>query len=100
VDEGCSGRRIRRARDLSSIALLDGSGHRLCDSRRSQLVTTPGARQIFVCQAFVATARSQPYEAEVCLIHDMLHTLGLGENPPTSKEITMQVRRRCPLGQK
>jgi hypothetical protein len=85
---------------LSGIELLDGSGHRLCDTRQSQLVTTPGARRIFVCKAFVAAARSQPYEAELCLIHDMLHTLGLGENPPTSKEITMQVRRRCPFEQK
>jgi hypothetical protein len=48
----------------------------------------------------VEIARSRPYEAEVCLIHDMLHTLGLGENPPTSSEITQRVKRRCPLDQK
>ena len=39
-------------------------------------------------------ARKQPYEAEVVLILETLHTLGLGENPPTSVEITKLVKRR------
>jgi hypothetical protein len=29
------------------------------------------------------------------LIHEWLHTLRLGENPPTSLEITAQVTERC-----
>ncbi len=29
------------------------------------------------------------------VIHEMLHTLGLGENPPTSIEITQRVKGRC-----
>jgi hypothetical protein len=29
------------------------------------------------------------------VIHEMLHTLGLGEDPPSSFEITERVRRRC-----
>jgi hypothetical protein len=29
------------------------------------------------------------------LIHEMLHTLGLRENPPTSTEIARRVRARC-----
>jgi hypothetical protein len=33
--------------------------------------------------------------AEVYVIHEMLHTLGHGENPPTSHEITQKVVRRC-----
>jgi hypothetical protein len=36
-------------------------------------------------------------EAEAILIHEILHTLGLGENPPSSAEITRQVWRRCVL---
>jgi hypothetical protein len=28
-------------------------------------------------------------------IHEVLHTLGLGENPPSSGEITRTVRRFC-----
>jgi hypothetical protein len=29
------------------------------------------------------------------VIHELLHALGLGENPPLSVEITGQVMRRC-----
>jgi hypothetical protein len=29
------------------------------------------------------------------VIHEILHTLGLGENPPTSVEITQRVEARC-----
>jgi hypothetical protein len=29
------------------------------------------------------------------VIHEILHTLGLGENPPTSIEITQRVESRC-----
>jgi hypothetical protein len=29
------------------------------------------------------------------VIHEMLHTLGLGENPPSTFEITARVRDRC-----
>jgi hypothetical protein len=84
---------------LGQLALLSGSGHPLCDRGQARLVTTPNAKRIFVCKPFVAIARSQPYEAEVALIHDMLHTLGLGENPPTTVEITQRVKRRCPRGE-
>ena len=80
---------------LAGITLLSGSGLRACDTRQARLVTTPNAQRIYVCKPFVEIARSAPYEAEVCLIHDMLHTLGLGENPPTSLEITQRVKRRC-----
>ena len=33
--------------------------------------------------------------AEAALIHESLHSLGLGENPPTSSEITSRVISRC-----
>lgn len=33
--------------------------------------------------------------AEIILIHEILHALGLGENPPTSREITIRVTARC-----
>lgn len=85
---------------LAQIALLSGSGHPLCDRGQARLVTTPNSKRIFVCKPFVAIARSQPYEAEVALIHDMLHTLGLGENPPTTQEITLRVKSRCPRDRK
>jgi hypothetical protein len=45
--------------------------------------------------ALDAAASGHPEEAEAALIHEMLHTLGLGENPPRSRDITARVRARC-----
>jgi len=39
--------------------------------------------------------RSEPGVAESLVIHEVLHTLGLGENPPASVEITRRVEARC-----
>jgi len=33
--------------------------------------------------------------AELIVIHEFLHSLGLGENPQTSVEITARVKARC-----
>jgi len=43
----------------------------------------------------VETARHDPFLADVALIHESLHSLGLGENPPSSSEITSRVISRC-----
>jgi hypothetical protein len=80
---------------LAQLALLDGVGHLLCEARQSQLITTQGGKRVFVCKAFLQTVRNQRDHAEIYMIHEMLHTLGLGENPPTSQQITQQVKRRC-----
>jgi hypothetical protein len=32
------------------------------------------------------------------VIHEVLHSLGLGENPPSSDHITERVRARCGQG--
>jgi hypothetical protein len=29
------------------------------------------------------------------MIHEMMHTMGLGENPPSSIEISTRVLKRC-----
>jgi hypothetical protein len=76
-------------------------GYRLptCRSRRAKkglAVTWPGHRSVFVCTTrFSDMAHRNPTEAEVIVIHEMLHTLGLGENPPSSDEITAAVIRAC-----
>ena len=58
--------------------------------------TTPGRRVVFVCgRSFKRTWRENPQYAEAALIHEMLHSLGLGENPPSSSEITDRVRHQC-----
>jgi hypothetical protein len=66
------------------------------------MATIPGAPRVFVCPAGgKVTSRLSRMEfesgslAEAMVIHEMLHTLGLGENPPSTFEITDRVRARC-----
>jgi hypothetical protein len=79
----------------SLIPFLDGSRQPLCRKTKTALVSSPGVRRIYVCQSFADLQVRQPGLAESMVIHELLHTLGLGENPPTSLEITQRVEARC-----
>jgi hypothetical protein len=58
--------------------------------------TAPGSRAILVCGSrFVRQMSRDSRHAEAALIHEALHSLGLGENPPSSDYITERVRVRC-----
>jgi hypothetical protein len=58
--------------------------------------TIPGSRVIFVCGAhFVLQTSQDSRHAEAALIHEALHSLGLGENPPAGHVITERVRAHC-----
>jgi hypothetical protein len=75
---------------------VDGSGARACQDRQTLAVTRPGSSVVFVCaRQLRERAFNDPAFVEASLIHEQLHSLGLGENPPTSLEITAQVQRRC-----
>jgi hypothetical protein len=80
---------------LAMLPLLDGETRPLCQANQSQLLTSAGVRRVFVCKTFLKTVYQRRAMAEVYVIHEMLHTLGLGENPPTSQEITQKVVKRC-----
>jgi hypothetical protein len=77
------------------IPFLDGSSQPLCRKAKTALVASPGVRRVFVCRSFAEVQLKQPDIAESMVIHEILHTLGLGENPPTSLEITQRVESRC-----
>lgn len=79
----------------SLIPFLDGSRQPLCRKAKTALVSSPGVRRIYVCQSFADLQVRQPGLAESMVIHEFLPTLGLGENPPTSIEITQRVEARC-----
>jgi hypothetical protein len=53
--------------------------------------TYPGWQVICVAD----NSDRDPDAATIIVIHEFLHTLGLGENPPTSEAITEQVTLRC-----
>ena len=58
--------------------------------------TSPGSRVVRLCVDELKRGRRfGPRHAAVRLIHEMLHTLGLGENPPSSKAITDRVVAAC-----
>jgi hypothetical protein len=62
-------------------------------------VTKPGNRAIFVCGArFQKEMSRNSRNAEAIVIHEVLHSLGLGENPPSSDHITARVRAQCGQG--
>src|SRR5262249_13780713 len=82
---------------LASLFFYDGSASE-CGARRLA-GTERGSRVVFVCaQCFRAVCQQQPVHAEAAIIYEALHTLGLGENPPTGEEITggvVEACRRC-----
>jgi hypothetical protein len=86
-----------------AITFLDGSTLQNCKKSTVPLVTSRSQLPVFVCPAggstpgsrFARTQVENPSLAEIMVIHEMLHTLGLGENPPTTFEITERVTARC-----
>ena len=84
---------------VALVPFLDGSSQAGCRSGKTALVASPGVRRVFVCRAFAEVQLRQPGIAESMVIHEILHTLGLGEAPqkgaPTSIEITQRVEARC-----
>jgi hypothetical protein len=78
---------------LARLAIRDGEipkGSRRCASPGASAFTAGGAA-VFVCST---NFRTQPRGLrENAFIHEMLHTLGLRENPPSSAEITRRVTR-------
>jgi len=81
---------------LSSLLFVDAESVGPCKVHTVAAFTTPRERVIRVCASrFVEGTLSNQKHMEIVIIHELLHALGLGENPPTSAEITAQVMRRC-----
>ena len=75
------------------LVLKGGLGRPLCERGVSLAFTQVGSSAVSICvQRFMLLP---PREQEAVLIHEMLHSLGLGEGPPESVAITAQVLKRC-----
>jgi hypothetical protein len=83
------------AQYLRIVPFVDGTGEHVCRREDVMLVSTPNVPRVIVCPRFAEVERQRPEAAPVMVIHEVLHTLGLGENPPTSTEITQRVEARC-----
>jgi hypothetical protein len=81
---------------LDTLLFYDGTGMPRCTSGTTLAFTFPRSPIVFICAArFTSTAFQDPLLAEAAVIHESLHALGLGENPPSSSEITGRVMSRC-----
>jgi hypothetical protein len=80
---------------LGRLVFVDGTETRAC-ATGALAVTEPGSRVVRVCSSrLVWTWQQNPRHVVAGLIHEALHTMGLGENPPSSAEITSLVLKRC-----
>jgi hypothetical protein len=80
------------------VWFVEASQEPQCDEKYGRTAyTAPGSRVIFICGSRLVkpTSTGGSAERDVVVIHELLHSLGLGENPPTSRQITKQVIARC-----
>jgi hypothetical protein len=75
------------------ILFTEGDRERQCLTKDIAAFTQTGSRVIYVCSSRF-TMQPIP-NGVVIVIHEMLHSLGLGEQPPTSAEITKRIGERC-----
>jgi len=84
---------------LGRIFFYDGDLSLTCrrqDRGQVYAFTAPGSHVVFVCGSrFHEGWRRKPEWGEIILIHEALHSLGLGEDPPSSEEITARVAGSC-----
>jgi len=75
------------------IWFMEGDREPQCRGRDIAAFTEKGSRVIYVCSSRVTAQYIT--DGDLIVIHEMLHSLGLGENPPTSAQITKAVWARC-----
>jgi len=81
---------------LAALYFVEGDGSPQCRDQSTAAFTVARSRVIYVCGARFAERFAQKTRGgEILLIHELLHSLGLGENPPTSAQITNTVMARC-----
>lgn len=80
---------------LSLIGFYGGGADRRCARPDILAFTSPGNRTVRICPQFARLQLGDPRLAEMTILHEALHTLGLGENPPLSTVITERVAARC-----
>jgi len=81
---------------FGALRFLDYRGAGLCRRGGMLAFTRTGSWSIRVCaEQFRRSFQLDRTGTEIVVIHEFLHALGLGENPPTSDAITERVRVRC-----
>ncbi len=96
LDENLAETGLSAAAYLLGLELRSGRNEDTCHRGHIDAFTHVSASTVWVC-AGGSLDMTSPRVAlgPNTLIHEMLHTLGLGENPPSTFEITERVSARC-----
>jgi hypothetical protein len=78
------------------IFFADGRQEDRCSDGRVLAFTQAGSRAVWICgRRFSQEWWRDRDWTELVLIHEALHVLGLGEDPPSSEAISRRVLERC-----
>src|SRR5262245_4750398 len=81
---------------FSVLRFFDDGAAPQCSAGTTLAFTQTGSGLIRVCgRQFRDQFQQNRTTTEIVVIHEFLHSLGLGENPPSSQAITEQVVVRC-----
>ena len=81
---------------LRMVLFLDGAQSAACGRHGVLAFTAPGSRVVYLCgRDFERAWRRDAAEVQATVIHELLHSLGLGENPPSPRAITHRVQQLC-----
>src|SRR5262245_4096659 len=85
LQEKLDGLELSGADFLRYVGFYEGYGHSRCGQASVMAFTQVGSLAVRVCPQI---DRQNQEVVELILIHEMLHSLGLGENPPNTFAIT------------
>ena len=81
---------------LGLVVFLDDPLSVRCANHGTLAFTTSGSRVVYLCgREFERAWRRDAVQAQAAIIHEVLHSLGLGENPPSPRHITHRVMTLC-----
>ena len=85
---------------VEAVWFVDGAEAPQCRGNEHMLAfTAVGSQVVYVCGTrFASRFETDLVQGDVLIIHELLHVLGLGENPPAGSAITRQVTKRCGSG--
>jgi hypothetical protein len=81
---------------LRMVLFLDGAQSATCRRHDVLAFTARGSRVVYLCgRDFERASRRDVAEVQATVIHELLHSLGLGENPPSPRAITYRIQQLC-----
>jgi hypothetical protein len=81
---------------LRLVSFLDGAQSATCRRHGVLAFTTQGSRVVYLCgRDFERAWRRDVAVVQATVIHELLHSLGLGENPPSPRAITYRIQQLC-----